>query len=1047
MAKGKKEDPNKVAQRKSERVAFVKAHPELKPEVARKRYYVQTRAAELEAAGKPVDRAALRQKFETGGVTREGFYTPADINRIAARNASLADSKATTTTPTTTTTGKTVTPSTSVVPQKTTPIVTSTTSTTVPSTVTTTPNPISGTMPRIADRVNQTAANARAMSPDVAEAKANAPKPPAPKKPLYNTKPGTDVPTNPFLRGFYEIGKFTVGGIESAKASYINPVLNTANEFKASLADFKANPSWQTAWSGGSKSKEAEANPRYRRSSATEDVMNAAIALPHGTGRAIAGAGARGLERIGATGASQWIEAFLKVTAKNPAIAALPAVEKPALPAAGYTGKQGARRLAEEARIAALAEERAASRGWGAGESPMPDLAAADIPKSRMQVAAERKAARDAEVAARNAERAAEGIGSLHDVKQADLQKMVDDMGLNIETGPTMYEDPFIAGSEPTPAAETSKPTKGKGKGKGKTKVEVKVADTPVDNFEFDASTMEMGSTERATGDAYLYNPADDIAAENLASIKAKQEPVVASEPAVTETKSKGKGKGKGKTKVEIKTAEAPVAVDQMINDQGGAVEWPFEYGPTQPREMADTAPAVTETKTKGKGKGKTQVEIKTAAEPTPTTVKKKPETKAPRHTVGDMKVVYPEGTRPARSRIASKIEVKGKQGTIPGQTPMRQAFSSSMPVEGEIPQILSLAEQKTASTRRVVKISGIDVVVEGSGTIADPTRVVGRPVKGESMLELFSPREAPTGTPRRIPEPPAEKMSQPVEIPSGNRVIQVEPYQPPPGKPLRITREEARRVRLQRQVTRTELAKDPFGTGMPRQIRSSMSNLPETGGGLTERQIRALGGRERIDNYWKALETDKDFGMSEAVKNRDSEALNRMSRWVTKKRLESRALNPDSPTGALDAVAETLSQARFGRSIRARIEFEQTGGQIRYQDMVRNPRASTAASTAESRALEAEGKAISQKNDIAQKSARSGSKSGPTPETVRKALSELMPIIERLEPKVKAGTATIGQQRELLAAYTSMSRRMMTESKQSWYEKVKWLEGIMGKK
>ena len=61
-----------------------------------------------------------------------------------------------------------------------------------------------------------------------------------------------------------------------------------------------------------------------------------------------------------------------------------------------------------------------------------------------------------------------------------------------------------------------------------------------------------------------------------------------------------------------------------MINDQGGAVEWPFEYGPTQPREMADTAPAVTETKTKGKGKGKTQVEIKTAAEPTPTTVKKK---------------------------------------------------------------------------------------------------------------------------------------------------------------------------------------------------------------------------------------------------------------------------------------------------------------------------------------------------------------------------------------------------------------------------------------
>ena len=214
---------------------------------------------------------------------------------------------------------------------------------------------------------------------------------------------------------------------------------------------------------------------------------------------------------------------------------------------------------------------------------------------------------------------------------------------------------------------------------------------------------------------------------------------------------------------------------------------------------------------------------------------------------------------------------------------------------------------------------------------------------------------------------------------------------------------------------------------------------------GLTERQIRALGGRERIDNYWKALETDKDFGMSEAVKNRDSEALNRMSRWVTKKRLESRALNPDSPTGALDAVAETLSQARFGRSIRARIEFEQTGGQIRYQDMVRNPRASTAASTAESRALEAEGKAISQKNDIAQKSANKGSKAGVSATSNKKLLSTHMPTINRLEPKVENGTATMSEMKTLLSSYEAMVRGTYSGSaKDSWFKKIQWIEGRM---
>lgn len=93
MAKNKPvPDPAKVAQRKAERVAFVQSKPNLSPEKAREQFYVQTRAAELTAAGKAVDKKALRQKFETGGVTREGFYTPGDKSRIAAQ--SLAESKA-----------------------------------------------------------------------------------------------------------------------------------------------------------------------------------------------------------------------------------------------------------------------------------------------------------------------------------------------------------------------------------------------------------------------------------------------------------------------------------------------------------------------------------------------------------------------------------------------------------------------------------------------------------------------------------------------------------------------------------------------------------------------------------------------------------------------------------------------------------------------------------------------------------------------------------------------------------------------------------------
>jgi len=100
MASSKK---NKTQQDKAlaaKRVQFVKSKPELDPAEARKRFFVQTRASELQAKGVEVNkekRQQLRQKFVTGGVQRQGFYTPGDLQRIAAAKAGRGSSTASST--------------------------------------------------------------------------------------------------------------------------------------------------------------------------------------------------------------------------------------------------------------------------------------------------------------------------------------------------------------------------------------------------------------------------------------------------------------------------------------------------------------------------------------------------------------------------------------------------------------------------------------------------------------------------------------------------------------------------------------------------------------------------------------------------------------------------------------------------------------------------------------------------------------------------------------------------------------------------------------
>lgn len=94
MAKNRERTPEEQ-RRIDERIAFVQANPQLTKQEARTRFYVQTRAAELEAQGKTVDRAALRRKFEMGEVTREGFYTPSDVQAAQRRRAALASTRTT----------------------------------------------------------------------------------------------------------------------------------------------------------------------------------------------------------------------------------------------------------------------------------------------------------------------------------------------------------------------------------------------------------------------------------------------------------------------------------------------------------------------------------------------------------------------------------------------------------------------------------------------------------------------------------------------------------------------------------------------------------------------------------------------------------------------------------------------------------------------------------------------------------------------------------------------------------------------------------------
>jgi hypothetical protein len=77
-------------QRVQQRKAFVQANPDLDPAEARKRFFVQTRVQELTKSGVEVTkerRAALRQQFTSGDISRKGFLSPQDVQRSSNTNS------------------------------------------------------------------------------------------------------------------------------------------------------------------------------------------------------------------------------------------------------------------------------------------------------------------------------------------------------------------------------------------------------------------------------------------------------------------------------------------------------------------------------------------------------------------------------------------------------------------------------------------------------------------------------------------------------------------------------------------------------------------------------------------------------------------------------------------------------------------------------------------------------------------------------------------------------------------------------------------------
>jgi hypothetical protein len=202
----------------AKRVEFVKAHSDLSPVEARTRFFVQTRAAELQAKGVDVTkqkRQELRQKFASGDVQRTGFYTPGDIARASNNGQNLNEYKSSTGGDQAVRMGR-----------------------------------------QAAQASRNTGFNEQSLNP----------------KEFFNS---------PLARGVVSAAKWTgktakdVG--ESIAASSINPVLNIPQSAMANIKDIKQEGIKRFFLpKGGKNYEQAKSNPNFREAGITEKVMNIA---------------------------------------------------------------------------------------------------------------------------------------------------------------------------------------------------------------------------------------------------------------------------------------------------------------------------------------------------------------------------------------------------------------------------------------------------------------------------------------------------------------------------------------------------------------------------------------------------------------------------------------------------------------------------------------------------------------------------------------------------------------------------------------------------
>jgi len=235
MAKKKNFTPQEQ-ERIRKRIEFVQANPELAPAEARKRFFVQTRAQELSAAGKEVNRKQLRQQFTSGNVKRKGFYTEGDLQKIAAQKAASSRS-----TPTDVTNNAGATAAKKV--------------------------NVAGPIVRAGvGQAPKNLAQAKKEDPNqLAEDIAYMRKEGVYKTALGQIKP--DGSMTPLGKFFYNVGKITVGSLESTQATFINPAINLVGEGLNKLSGNKP---------GGGN---INYNPRLRTAGPKEAAVNTAFAL------------------------------------------------------------------------------------------------------------------------------------------------------------------------------------------------------------------------------------------------------------------------------------------------------------------------------------------------------------------------------------------------------------------------------------------------------------------------------------------------------------------------------------------------------------------------------------------------------------------------------------------------------------------------------------------------------------------------------------------------------------------------------------------------